>query len=47
MAYSNEKIVPNYPGKEPVKGVDWFGILDAFNPKTLEQKYLNDFARRN
>lgn len=47
MAYSNEKIIQGYPGKEPVKGVKWFEILDSFNPKTLDQKYLDDFARRN
>ena len=46
MAYSNELIVPGYPGKEPVEGVDWFKVLDGFDPKTIEQKYLNDYARR-
>ena len=47
MAYSNEKIIQGYPGKEPIKGVKWFEVLDGFDPKTLEQKYLDDFARRN
>ena len=47
MAYSNEKIITGYPGKDPVKGVNWLEILDAFDPKRIEQKYLDEFARRN
>jgi hypothetical protein len=27
--------------------VDWFGIVDSFDPKTLDRKFLDECARRN
>lgn len=29
------------------EGVDWLGILDGFDPSRLEQKYLDECARRD
>ena len=47
MGIKTEEFVPGLPPKEPTAGVDWLGILDAFDPSLLEQKYLDECARRN
>ena len=47
MGIKTEDFVPNMPGKEMTEGVDWLGILDGFDPSGLEQKYLDECARRN
>ena len=47
MAISTGKFVAELPGKDVTEGVDWMGILDAFDPTTLDQKYVDECARRN
>lgn len=47
MGIKTEDFVPGFPPKEMTEGVDWLGILDAFAPSVLEEKYLNECARRN
>ena len=47
MGIKTEDFVPNMPGKEMTEGVDWLGILDGFDPSGLEQKYLDECARRD
>ena len=37
----------NLPGKEMMTGADWIKILDPFDPTVLEEKYINECARRN
>ncbi|MBQ8667882.1 MAG: hypothetical protein IJ526_13660 [Lachnospiraceae bacterium] len=47
MGIKTEDFVKNMPPKEVTAGVKWLEILDGFNPRTLEQKYLDECARRN
>ena len=47
MGIKTEDFVPLLPGKEITEGVDWLGILDAFDPSGLEQKYVDECARRD
>ena len=47
MGIKTEDFVPGMPGKEMTEGIDWLGILDGFDPSGLEQKYLDECARRN
>jgi hypothetical protein len=47
MGIKTEDFVKNLPQKEITEGVDWIRILDEFNPKDLEPKFINECARRN
>ena len=47
MGIKTEDFCPNIPPKEMTENVDWLKVLDEFDPNTLEQKYLNECARRN
>ena len=47
MGIKTEDFVKNLPPKEVIEGVDWFGIIDSFYPKNLDQRYLDECARRN
>lgn len=44
MGIKTELFAKNIPPKTPSEGIDWLGILDAFDPTTLDDKYS---ARRN
>ena len=35
MGIKTQDFVKNLPPKEITEGVDWFGILDSFDPTTL------------
>ncbi len=47
MGIKTEDFVKNLPPKKMTEGVDWLGILDSFNPKSLNERFLNECARRN
>lgn len=47
MGIKTEDMVNSLPPKEMTPGVDWLGILDSFDPKTLDERFLNECARRN
>ena len=47
MGIKTEDFCKDIPPKEVTSDVDWLRILDEFDPNTLEQKYLNECARRN
>ncbi len=47
MGIKTEDFVKNIPPKEMTEGIDWLGILDAFEPADIEEKYINECARRN
>ena len=47
MSYSTKQMVPGFPGKEPVKGVDWLGIVERFDPASLEPRFMNEFIKRD
>ena len=47
MGVKTEDFVKNLPPKEVTEVIDWLEILDSFDPKTLEEKYINECARRN
>ena len=47
MGIKTEDFVKNIPLKEVTEGVDWMGILDSFDPTLLDDKYINECARRN
>lgn len=47
MGIKTEDFVRNIPPKEVTGDIDWIGILDAFDPTSLEQRYVNECARRN
>lgn len=47
MGIKTEDFVKNIPPKTPSEGIDWLGILNAFDPTTLDDKYINECARRN
>lgn len=35
------------PPKTMTVGIDWLGIFDSFDPTVLDEKYINECARRN
>mgnify|MGYP002625580607 FL=1 len=47
MGIKTEDFAKNIPPKEVTEGIDWLGILDAFDPTILDDKYINECARRN
>ena len=47
MGIKTEDMVRGLPGKEITADVDWLGILDSFDPSKLEERYINECARRN
>lgn len=47
MGIKTEDFVKSLPPKEMTEGVNWLKVLDDFDPSTLEQKYLDECARRN
>ncbi len=47
MGIKTEDFCRNMPPKEMTTGVDWLEVLDDFDPAGLEQRYLNECARRN
>lgn len=47
MGIKTELFVPELPGKEMTANVNWLGILDSFDPSTLEKRFLDECARRN
>ncbi len=47
MGIKTSDMIHNLPPKEITEGVDWLGILDSFNPKLLDDRFLNECARRN
>lgn len=47
MGIKTADMVKGLPGKEITADGDWLGILDSFDPSQLEEKYINECARRN
>lgn len=47
MGIKTEDFVKNIPSKELTENIDWHGILDAFDPTALDDRFLNECARRN
>ena len=47
MGIKTEDMYKNLPPKVITEGVDWLGILDAFDPTKLEDRFINECARRN
>ena len=47
MGIKTEEMLENLPPKEITYGVDWLGILESFDPSILDDKYINECARRN
>ena len=47
MGIKTEDFVRNIPPKEMTEDIDWLGILDSFDPTVLQEKYINECARRN
>lgn len=47
MGIKTEDFCKEIPPKEMTLGVEWLKIIDDFDPTKLEQKYLNECARRN
>ncbi len=47
MGIKTEDFCKNIPPKELTAGINWLKILDDFDPTRLEQRYLNECARRN
>ena len=47
MGIKTEDFVRNIPPKEVTARIDWLGILDSFDAAVLEEKYINECARRN
>ena len=47
MGIKTEDFCKNIPPKEMTAGVDWLRILDDFDPAALEERFLNECARRN
>ncbi len=47
MGIKTEDFAKYIPPKEMTAGIDWMGILDSFDPTVLEDKYINECARRN
>ena len=47
MGIKTEDFCKNIPSKEVTSGVDWLRILDDFDPTAIEQRFLEECARRN
>ena len=47
MGIKTEDMYSAIPPKEITAGVDWMKILDDFDPSELDQKYIDECARRN
>ena len=47
MGIKTEDFCKMIPPKGVTAGVDWLRILDDFDPARLEQRFLNECARRN
>ena len=47
MGIKTEDMVKGLPPKEMTSGVNWLDILDSFDPSLLDEKYINECARRN
>lgn len=47
MGIKTEDFVTNIPPKEITDNIDWLGILDEFDPTEIDDKFLNECARRN
>ena len=47
MGIKTEEMVDYLPPKEITENVDWLGILDSFDPGTLDQRLIDECARRN
>lgn len=47
MGIKTADMIKGLPRKEMTAGVDWLVILDSFDPTLLEEKYINECARRN
>ena len=50
MGIKTEDFVYGIPPKDmpaDALSIDWVGILDSFDPKKIEQRFLNECARRN
>ena len=47
MGIKTEDMYRNLPPKEITEGVDWLRILDEFDPTKLEDRFINECARRN
>lgn len=47
MGIKTEDFCKGIPPKEMTDGVDWLRILDDFDPGDMEQRFLNECARRN
>ena len=46
MGIKTEDFV-SIPPKTMTEGVNWLGIFDSFDPTVLDEKYINECARRN
>ena len=44
MKIKMEDFVPELPGKRLSEDVDWLGVLDAFDPVTIDRKYPDECA---
>ena len=42
MGIKTEDFVKDLPPKEITAGIDWIGILDSFNPTTLDEKWNSE-----
>ena len=47
MGIKTEDMYSAIPPKEMTAGIDWLKILDDFDPSELDQKYIDECARRN
>ena len=47
MGIKTEDMCKGIPPKEPTPNIDWLRILDDFDPSTLNDRFLNECARRN
>lgn len=47
MGIKTEDFINNLPPKEITYGINWLDILESFEPKLLEDKYICECARRN
>ncbi len=47
MGIKTEDMYRAVPPKEITAGIDWIKILDEFEPSRLNQKYIDECARRN
>lgn len=47
MGIKTEQMVKYLPPKEITENVDWLGVLDSFDPSKLNQRFVDECARRN